>query len=170
MEPMDDPEVWRWAWLVAAVAFGLGEMASAGSFFLAPFAAAAVVAAVLAFAGADVTIEWLAFLVVSVGAFAAMRPLARRLDRDQPTEGIGSKRLIGQIGVVLDALPGDHDLGLVRIHREEWRAESTTGDPVPVGARVRVVDIRGTRVVVHPEPEPSPPDPPPLGSGQPKEH
>ena len=38
-----DPEVWRWIWLIAAVVFGVGEMAVAGSFFLAPFAIGATV-------------------------------------------------------------------------------------------------------------------------------
>ena len=38
---MDDPEVWRWIWLVAAVLFAIGEMGSPGSFFLLPFAAGA---------------------------------------------------------------------------------------------------------------------------------
>src|SRR5690606_4830686 len=48
---MGSPEFWRWVWLVAAAVFTLGEMAVAGSFFLAPFAIGAAVAAILAFAG-----------------------------------------------------------------------------------------------------------------------
>ena len=43
--------------LIAAIVFGLGEIAVAGSFFLAPFAVGAAVAALLAFAGVDVTRE-----------------------------------------------------------------------------------------------------------------
>jgi len=36
----------------------------------------------------------------------------------------------------------------VRVGREEWRAESTDGSPIPTGSQVRVADVRGTRVVV----------------------
>ncbi|MGH9243398.1 MAG: NfeD family protein [Acidimicrobiales bacterium] len=148
---MDSPEVWRWIWLVAAVVFGVGEMASPGTFFLLPFAVGAVVAAGLAFLGAGLGFEWLAFVGVSLAVFAALRPVARRLDLNEPTEGIGAKRLIGQSAHVLEAIPaGAHELGLVRIHREEWRAESVDGSAVPVGGTARVVDVRGTRVVVHP--------------------
>ncbi len=147
---MESPEVWRWIWLAAAVVFGLGEMATVGSFFLLPFALGALVASLFAFAGAGVGLEWLTFIVVSVGSLLALRPIARRLDRNEPTEGIGAKRLIGQPALVLEEIKGGiHELGLVRVHREEWRAESVDGSVVPAGSTVRIVDVRGTRVVVH---------------------
>ncbi len=130
--------------------FAVGEMATAGTFFLLPFALGAAVAAGLAFAGVDLGFEWLAFVVVSGGVFASLRPLARRLDRDEPTLGIGAKRLIGEPGVVLEDVPAGHELGMVRVHREEWRAESVDGGAIPAGATVRVVEVRGTRVLVHP--------------------
>ena len=99
---VDDPESWRWIWLAAALLFGLGEMATPGSFFLAPFAIGAAVAAVLGFADVSVVVEWTAFVVVSVACLLALRPLARRLDRDGVTDGVGSRRLIGRRGVVLE--------------------------------------------------------------------
>jgi membrane protein implicated in regulation of membrane protease activity len=146
---MDEPETWRWIWLVAATTFGVGEMASAGTFFLAPFALGAVVAAVLAFVDVGLAVEWLAFVGVSAGSFAALRPLARRLDRGEPTDGIGARRLIGQPATVLETIPaGLHELGLVRVQREEWRAETVDGSAADVGTVVRVVDQRGTRLVV----------------------
>jgi membrane protein implicated in regulation of membrane protease activity len=146
---MDQPETWRWIWLVAAVVFAIGEMAQAGTFFLAPFAVGAAVAAVLAFADIGITAEWAAFVGVSVATFASLRPLARRLDSGEPSDGIGSKRLIGQAATVLEPIPaGQHELGLVRVHREEWRAETVDGSPAPAGAVVQVVEQRGTRLVV----------------------
>jgi membrane protein implicated in regulation of membrane protease activity len=146
---MDQPETWRWIWLVAAVVFAIGEMAQAGTFFLAPFAVGAAVAAILAFADIGITAEWAAFVGVSVATFASLRPLARRLDSGEPSDGIGSKRLIGQAATVLEPIPaGQHELGLVRVHREEWRAETVDGSPAPAGAVVQVVEQRGTRLVV----------------------
>ena len=146
---MDQPETWRWIWLVAATVFAVGEMASAGTFFLAPFAVGAAVAAVLAFADIGLAAEWAAFLGVSVAAFASLRPLARRLDRGEPMDGIGSRRLIGQEATVLEAIPaGSQELGLVRVHREEWRAQTVDGSPAEAGTVVHVVEQRGTRLVV----------------------
>lgn len=146
---MEEPEAWRWIWLVAGFVFLVGEMASPGSFFLLPFAAGAIVAAVLAFTGVGVAGEWVAFLGVSIAAFAALRPLARRLDREGQQPGIGATRLIGQSGLVLEPIASG-DLGLVRIHREEWRAEALDGSAIPAGTPVKVVEVRGTRVIVWP--------------------
>ena len=70
---MDEPEQWRWIWLGAAVLFGIGEMATPGAFFLAPFAIGAVVASALAFADVGLAGEWAAFVGISVAAFAALR-------------------------------------------------------------------------------------------------
>ncbi len=145
---MDEPESWRWIWLGTAVVFGIGEMATPGAFFLAPFAVGALVASALAFADVPLVGEWAAFVGISVAAFVGMRPLARRLDRDQGgSDGVGSRRLIGRTGTVLEAIEPGH-LGLVRIDREEWRAESSDRSPVPAGAAILVTEVEGTRVIV----------------------
>lgn len=157
------PEDWRWIWLIAMVVFGIGEMAIAGSFFLGPFAVGAGVAAVLAFAGVDVGIEWAAFLGVSVAAFVALRPVARRLDSEGPVLGVGSHRQIGQRARVVEAIGGEHDHGTVLLDRERWRAESQTGQKIPIDSVVVVVEVKGTRVVVAPADPPALPlDPPPV--------
>lgn len=152
---MDEPESWRWIWLGAAVLFGIGEMATPGAFFLAPFAIGAMVAAALAFADVPLAAEWAAFVGISIAALVALRPLARRLDRHGGSDGIGSRRLIGREGTVLEAIePGR--LGLVRINREEWRAESSDRSAVPAGAFVKVTQVEGTRVIVTPTKEHAP--------------
>jgi membrane protein implicated in regulation of membrane protease activity len=147
---MESPEDWRWVWLVGAAVFAIGEMASPGSFFLAPFAIGAFVAAVLALADVALVWEWLAFIVVSIAALVALRPLARRLDRKALDEGVGSRRLLGRQATVLRAIPAGDDVGMVRVDREEWRAQSIDGTPIEAGTVVRVADVQGTRVVVAP--------------------
>ena len=74
-----DPEVWRWVWLGAAAAFTVGEIAAAGTFFLLPFALGAAVAAIFAFSGAGSATGLIVFLIVSVIATIAVRPLVKRL-------------------------------------------------------------------------------------------
>jgi membrane protein implicated in regulation of membrane protease activity len=145
---MDSPEDWRWVWLIVAAVFTVGEMASPGSFFLLPFAIGALVATVLAFLGVDVVIEWVVFLLTSVATLIALRPVARRLNRSARDIGVGARRLLGQQAVVLRDIPGAGELGLVRVDREEWRAESTDGSPIASGTPVRVADVQGTRVIV----------------------
>ncbi len=143
-----DPDFWRWVWLIGMVIFGLGEMTVAGSFFLAPFAIGAGVAAILAFFDVALGIEWAVFLAVSIAMFLALRPIARRLDAEGPILGIGSNRQIGQRARVVEPISGEHDLGIVMVGRERWRTESSTGEPILKGTTVLVTEVRGTRVIV----------------------
>lgn len=146
---LSSPEVWRWIWLAAAVLFGLGELSTAGSFFLLPFSFGALAATVLSFLGVSVGFGWLAFVVVSAVAFAALVPLRRRLDRDIPHLGVGADRLIGKTAVVTAEIPeGASTAGNVRVESEDWRARSIDGAEIPKGAVVEVVRLEGTHLIV----------------------
>lgn len=146
---MDGPEVWRWIWLISGGLFTLGELSMPGSFFLAPFAVGAFVAALLAFIGASVAVGFAAFLLVSLATFLAFRPLARRLDETETESNIGANRLVGLEGVVTEALSSSAgQIGTVRIEREDWRAESADGAPLPAGTPVTILEIRGARAIV----------------------
>jgi membrane protein implicated in regulation of membrane protease activity len=145
---MDSPEDWRWVWIIATAVFAIGELTSPGSFFMLPFAIGALVATVLAFLDVDIVIEWLVFVGVSLAVLVALRPLAHRLNRSVDDTGIGSRRLLGHAAVVLRDIPAGGDVGLVRVDREEWRAQSTDGSAIPTGTAVRVADVQGTRVIV----------------------
>ncbi len=153
------PDTWRWVWLVVAVVFAVGEIAVAGSFFLLPFAGGALAAAVVGFVGGSVALEWLTFVIVSGLGAAVLRPLARQLDRG-PTHAIGANRWVGRQAYVLRDIPsGPGATGLIRLDREEWRAESLMGVPIRAGSTVLVSRVDGTRLIVLPVEEPLEPGP-----------
>jgi membrane protein implicated in regulation of membrane protease activity len=159
---LSSPEVWRWIWVVVAAVFAVSEMATAGTFFFMPFVLGSAAAALLAFAGASVPVEWAGFVAVSGAAFAVLWPLGRRLDRRGSSEAIGANRWVGREAMVLDDIPGGvGGTGLIRLDREQWRAESATGTPIRAGSTVLVTRVDGTRLVVLPldEPSPTPVDP-----------
>lgn len=164
----DSSEVWRFIWLTAALGFGLGELALVGSFFLAPFAVGAGAAAAVSFLGFPVGISWAVFLVISLISFAAFRPLARRLDRRAPHSAVGAGRWVNREAVVIQEI-GRNSSGSVRLDREEWTADSFSGDRIPVGSRVLVNRVEGTRLVVmpleYPELEPGSAEPTETGGG-----
>ena len=143
-----DGETLRWIFLVAGVVLLAGEM-STGGLYLLPFAVGAFASAILGFVGVGIAGQVVACFVVSAIAFAALRPLARRLDQTGITEGIGSRRLVNETAVVLAEIPA-HDVGMIRIEGEEWRAVSQDGAPIPAGATVRIIDVEGTRAIVVP--------------------
>ena len=153
-----------------AVVFALGELTMAGTFFLLPFALGALVACLLAFAGAGLGVEWLAFVGVSAVAAVGLIPLRHRLDRGDVGggDGIGARRLVGQPALVTEPIDaGPHGRGMVRVGREEWRAETTDGLAVEPGTVVRVVEVRGTGVVVTSTPHTGPRTSDPSDTGAP---
>jgi membrane protein implicated in regulation of membrane protease activity len=133
-------------WLIVAVVFAVGEIATL-SFFLAPFAAGALVAAVVSGAGGGDIVSWIAFLVVSVVMLAALRPVALRHRKQAPSLRTGTAALVGRTATVVERVAGD--AGCVRLDGEIWSARPYDEDQVfEPGTRVQVLEIRGATALV----------------------
>jgi membrane protein implicated in regulation of membrane protease activity len=135
-------------WLIVAVVFGVGEIATLG-FFLAPFAGGALVAALVSGAGAGTAISLASFLVVSLVLLGAMRPIARSHRMQAPRLRTGTAALVGRSGMVVERIANDEGVGCVRIDGEVWTARSYDDDDIiEAGKRVQVVEIRGATALV----------------------
>ena len=133
-------------WLIVAVVFGVGEIATLG-FFLAPFAGGALVAALVSGAGGGDIASWASFLVVSLVLLAALRPVALRHMRQAPQLRTGTAALVGRLGTVVERVTSDE--GCVRIEGEIWTARPYDEDEVfEAGTRVQVLEIRGATALV----------------------
>ena len=133
-------------WLILGVLFAVGEVLTMG-FFLAPFAVGALVAAVIAAAGAGFVVSGLAFLAVSSLAFLALRPIARRHLKLPAQLRTGSAALVGKTGTVVETVTAD--AGCVRIDGEVWTARPYDEDETfEAGQRVHVLQIRGATALV----------------------
>lgn len=140
-----DAEVFGASLIVLGVIISALELLVPGLIVL-PFGLGAIVAGVSGLFGVPPLFQVAIFIVASLCFFLALRPIARRFNAGTQ-HGIGSSRLIGAEGVVLEHIPRG-ETGLVRIDREEWRAEAISDVELPVGARIRVIQVRGTRVLV----------------------
>ena len=125
-----------------------GEIFTAG-FFLLWFGVGALIAGILALFGLGAAWQWGSFAVVSGVLLALSRRFAERFSRKQPP-GIGADRFIGLEGMVLEDIDAAGNTGRVRLNREEWRAESETGDVIHEGEKVCVVRLDGTHLIVKP--------------------
>lgn len=141
-----DTETWRWIWIGAAVFLGLAEMVTAG-FFMLPFAVGAVIAAALAFMGVAPAIQLIVFIATSLVSLIVLQRFVRQGDKAQ--HPVGANRFLDRTAVVLDAIHRTAGTGRVRMDSEEWRA-TTDGDDIAVGTEVRIIEVRGTRLVVEP--------------------
>jgi len=145
---------WFWIWLVAAVVLSVAEIFTAGLFML-PFGIGAAIAAILAYLEIDLLWQWAAFLGVSVVLLFVLRRFAERITHEPPQKVAGD-RLIGKTGTVLESIDGRAGHGMVRVEREQWRAEAPGSPPIARGSAVRVVSVVGTHLVVEPCEHPCP--------------
>ena len=135
-------------WLILAVVFGVGEIATLG-FFLAPFAGGALVAAVVAGLGGGTAFSLIAFLIVSFALLGALRPLARSHRRMPPSLRTGTAALVGRSAMVTERIHNDEDTGCVKLEGESWTARAYDGDEIiEPGKRVQVIEIRGATALV----------------------
>jgi len=135
-------------WLILAVVFAVGEIATLG-FFLAPFAAGAAVAAVVSAAGAGLVLSLAIFLVIAAGLLVALRPLARAYRKTPPQIRTGTAALVGRDATVVERIANHEGAGCVKIDGEVWTARSYIDDEVyEAGTRVQVVEIRGATALV----------------------
>ena len=149
-----DPDIWPWIWLGAAVLFALVELVFVGgSFIILPWAVSAFIAAILAFYDVPVEVQWTVFVFGGAILFFVLYRWAQRFMRDTPRlPGVGAGRLVGMTGIVTTEIsPDDEDRkGRVRIEGEVWGALADGDGGIPVGQRVKVLAMQGTRVVVAP--------------------
>jgi len=145
-------DTWQWVWLVAVVAFVVLEIITPFLFFMISFAIGAAVAAVAAFLDVALAVQWLAFILGSATALAVLAPIGRRLalaHGDDDHEG--ALRWVGRLATVVEPIPGGaNETGLVRLERTRWRAECPRDGEIPAGTTVRVLSVKGTRLVVVP--------------------
>lgn len=144
---MNDIQPWI-LWAVLAAILMIGEIFTAGVFLIF-FGIGAIPAVFVAYFHGSLFWQLMAFIASSGVLLAFARPLALRLTKDTPGD-VGPDRVIGKNGVVLDEIDPKTGSGRVRIEREEWRAESDTGEKIPADTWVEVLRVEGTRLVVKP--------------------
>jgi len=133
-------------WILLALIFAAGEIMTLG-FFLAPFAAGALLGATADLAGAGAVISILIFLISSGLFFGMLRPIARRHLRTPAQLRTGTAALVGKTATVTTRI--DAIGGAVKLEGEIWSARPYTGDEVfEPGSRVHVIEIQGATALV----------------------
>lgn len=135
-------------WILVAVAFGLGELATT-SFFLAPFSGGALAAALVAAIGGGAVATWAVFIVASLLLLWVVRPIARAHRRQPAQLRTGTAALIGRRAIVVERIANDEGVGCVKVDGEVWTARAYDEDRViEVGTPVEIVEIRGATALV----------------------
>ncbi len=136
--------VWVWLGCVAFFAFLEAVTWALVSVWCAVGALAATFAA---YADMDLTGQLLVFIGVSLAAFAAVRPLAKRFiePRIVPTN---ADRLLGAKARVTEPICNTNATGTVYIDGKTWSARSANGMDIPAGELVEIERMEGVKLIV----------------------
>lgn len=150
--------MWWIIWLVVAIVAAIGEMGMTG-FFLAPFAVAAVVTAVIAAVfPAAVAVQVVAFVALSVLGLAVLRPVVVRAmgwsGATQISGPVPQTYLLNKRATVTRTV--DANGGQIRIGDGEfWSARAfDPGDTMLPGTVVEIVVVDGLTALVAPVSQP----------------
>jgi membrane protein implicated in regulation of membrane protease activity len=140
-------DAWVW-WIVIACVLAVGEVLNT-SFWLAPFAVGAAVAAAADGIGLGTAGALAVFLASSVSVLLFVRPIARRHLTMPPQLRTGTAALIGANALVLERIANDEGVGCARIGGEVWTARAYDEDRIiEPGEHVQVIAIRGATALV----------------------
>lgn len=140
-------DVWV-LWIIVAIVLAVGEMVTL-SFFLAPFAGGALIAALADVLGAPAAVAWGVFIITSIFMLMVVRPIAKSHKHTPAALRTGTAALVGRSGIVLERIANDEAVGCVKIDGEVWTARSLDDDEIiDAGTRVQVIEIRGATALV----------------------
>lgn len=125
-------------WLMLAVVCLIAEVSS-GDLYIMCFSIGALGAAVPASVGSPLIIQLLVFAVVSAIAVFFIRPVAiRYLHKNDKDVKSNADALADRIGTVSEEIVAG-GYGRVAIDGDDWKAETSETENIPVGTKVKVV-------------------------------
>lgn len=135
-------------WLAAGIVLLIVEAATP-TLVSIWFALGAFAALIAAFAGAELWIQILLFLVVSGIALVVTRPLAKKY-LDTKHVATNADMVIGKEGVVTEEIDNLNAHGAASCMGKEWTARSLDDSVLAKGTKIRVHSIEGVKLIVTP--------------------
>ena len=133
-------------WLVAMVALMVVEFSTV-SLTCIWFALGALAALIASLCGDPIWLQVVWFLVVSVLALIATRPLVKKYINGKTTP-TNADMLIGQTCIVTEPISNLSETGAVKIGGKVWTARSEDGTVFAPGEMVVAVRIEGVKLIV----------------------
>ena len=104
--------------------------------------------------GAALWLQFAVFLIVSILALIATRPLARKM-LDKAIVPTNADRVLHHEAKVTETVDNENATGAVYIDGKTWTARSEDGNIIPKGKMARIVRMEGVKLYVRESKEPS---------------
>lgn len=142
---MSDPKM-LWLWGGLLLAFLVLEAVSVQLVSIW-FAVGSFGALIACLAEADVIVQAVVFVALSLGSLIITRPLVRRFIK-RKAQATNADRNIGATAVVLENIDNVQGTGQVQVNGMVWTARSASGETIPKEALVTVEKIEGVKLIV----------------------
>ncbi len=137
--------IWAIIWLVLMIVFIAMEAVTV-QLISTWFAVGSLAAMVVSLLGGEIWLQITVFFTVSIVLLILLWPLARKHLKPKLV-ATNADALVGRVCSVteqIDPMEG----GRVKLGDVTWRANSQSGEQIPVGAQVKILQIQGAKVVV----------------------
>lgn len=115
------------------------------------FAIGALAAYIAALFGADVAVQVVVFLVVSLAALFFTRPVAVRFFNNKDREKTNVDSVIGSAAKVIEKIDNFNAKGRVMLNGMEWMARSVDGSEIEAGETVVIKEVSGVKLMCEKE-------------------
>ncbi|MBR3771724.1 MAG: NfeD family protein [Clostridium sp.] len=133
-------------WLIALAIFIVIEIVTLGLATIW-FACGALVAFIVSLFGANVTVQFISFTVVSLGSLFMVRPYVANKFTSERTK-TNYESLIGKYAKVVETIDSNNDTGAVFINGLEWTARTDDTSIIEAGKFAEILEVRGVKVIV----------------------
>ncbi len=133
-------------WAAAIILFGIAEAVTAQLVSIW-FLIGAIAALIAAFCGANLIIQIIVFIAVSILALVITRPLVKKYINPKK-EHTNADRVIGQVGIVAEDIDNIRATGQVKADGKIWTARATDNSIIPSGCEVIIEKIDGVKLIV----------------------
>jgi membrane protein implicated in regulation of membrane protease activity len=135
-------------WFGVSLFFLLLEMGSPGLFFFLSFFLGALVSGCVALiVTPSLIIQGVVFLGSSLAAFFVLHYWVKKGVRETAVHKTNIFTLQGKHGLIIKEIRAD-EVGLVKVGGETWSARSVHNQPIKIGTKVTVVQVRGAHLIV----------------------
>ena len=131
-------------WIILAIIFLIGELLS-GGFYLLSIGLGAIAAAILNYLQFSITLQIIAFILITVIFILISRPLYKKLNKNTVDKKANTERLIGLKAKVTEEIDS-HKIGNINVNGEVWKAISD--EKISKGETVEITEIEGVKLKV----------------------
>ncbi len=133
-------------WFGLAIIFAVVELVTVG-FFIIWFGIGALAAMLVSLVTNSLLLQFLVFIIVSVILLFMTRKLTSKLTKATAI-ATNVDAVIGKIGMVIEDIPALDNPGIVKVSGEMWSAISADSNPIEKDTQVKVLQVKGVRLVV----------------------